>query len=145
VIKHDYGKGQAIYIGSGLEAIYEETLNDAVLDYFRSLLDPILAPSRPYEVDFRQGLMAAYVASRDTMLLHLIANTGNIWKKRLVEQTFLPIENVRVQLRVPVGRKVRSAGLMWSKTAVPWTAKGDMVELTVPRIHIYEVVRIDLM
>jgi hypothetical protein len=144
VIKHDYGKGQAIYIGSGLEAIYEETLNDAVLEYFHSLLDPILAPSRLYEVDFRQGLMAEYAASRDTLLLHLIANAGNVWKKKLVEQTFVPVENVRVGMRVPAGRKVASAGLMWSKTAVPWTVKGDMVELAVPRIHIYEVVRVDL-
>ncbi len=144
VVRRNFGKGQAIYIGSGLEAIYDETLNDAVLGYFHTLLDPILAQSRPYELDFRQGLLPEFAASEDTMLLHLMADTGNIWKKNLVEETFLPVENVRVRIRVPTDRRVRSVELMWSKTNVQWTAKDGWVELTVPRVRIYEVVRVNL-
>jgi hypothetical protein len=144
VVKKSHGEGTAIYIGSGLEAIYDETLNDAVLGYFHTLIDPILAPSRPYEVEFRQGLMPEFAASDDTLILHLLADTGNIWKKRLVQETFLPIENVRVRMRVSANRQVRSVSLMWSNSAAPWTFKDGWVELTVPRIHIYEVVRVDL-
>jgi hypothetical protein len=144
VVRKNHGKGQAIYIGSGLEAIYDETLNDAVLGYFHTLLDPILAPHRPYEVDFRQGLMPEFAASEDTMVLHLMADTGNIWKKMLVEETFLPVENVRVRMRIPVRRRAESVSLMWSKTRVPWAVKDGWVELVVPRVRIYEVVRVDL-
>lgn len=144
VIRRSYGKGNSIYIGSGLEAIYDETLNDAVLGYFHTIFDPLLASSRPYEVDFRQGLMPEYTASEDTLLLHLIADTGNIWKKLLVEETFLPVENVRVRIRVAANRRVRSVTLMWSKVPAPWTLKDGWVELTVPRIQIYEAVRVDL-
>ncbi|HTA79675.1 MAG TPA: alpha-amylase family protein [Terracidiphilus sp.] len=144
VVTKDHGAGHAIYIGSGLEAIYDETLNQDVLGYFHTLLDPILSSSRPYEVDFRQGLMPEFAASRDTLLLHLMADTGNIWKKRLVEETFLPVENVRVRIRIPERRQVRSIRLMWSNAEAQWTAKDGWVGLTVPRVHIYEVVRVDL-
>jgi hypothetical protein len=144
VVKKSHGKGTAIYIGSGLEAIYDETLNDDVRGYFHTLLDPVLSPARPYEVDFRQGLMAEFAATRDTLLLHLLADNGNIWKKRLVEETFLPLENVQVRVRIPEGRQVRSVSLMWSNSAAPWTVKDGWVDLTVPRVRIYEVVRIDL-
>jgi hypothetical protein len=144
VIRKNHGKGHTIYIGSGLEAIYDETLNDDVFGYFRSLLDPILSSVRPYEVGFQQGLMPEFTASRDTLLLHLLVDTGNIWKKRLVEETFLPIENVQVRIRIPVGRQVRSVTLMWSKADAHWTAEDGWVYLTVPRVRIYEAVRVDL-
>jgi hypothetical protein len=144
VITNKYGAGQAIYIGSGLEAIYDETLNDDVLGYFRTLLDPILSPLRSYEVDFRQGLMPEFATSQETLLLHLLADTGNIWKKRLVEETFLPIENIHVRIRIPAGRQVGTVTLMWSKTDVPWNVKNGWAELTVPSVRIYEVVRVDL-
>jgi RimJ/RimL family protein N-acetyltransferase len=144
VVGKNHGKGHTIYIGSGLEAIYSETLNHDVFGYLRSLIDPILASMRPYEVDFRQGLMPEFTASRNTLLLHLLADTGNIWKKRLVEETFLPVENVHVRIRVPVGRQVSSVTLMWSKADAHWTAKDGWVLLTVPQVRIYEAVRVDL-
>lgn len=144
VVRRSYGKGQTIYIGSGMEAIYDETLNDTVRTFFHSLIDPILAPSRPYEVDFRQGLMPEFAASDNALVLHLMANTGNIWKKMLVQETFLPVENVRVRMRVPGNRQVRSVTLLWSGTTVPWRVRDGWVELTVPRVRVYEAVRVGL-
>jgi hypothetical protein len=74
----------------------------------------------------------------------MLADTGNIWKKRLVQEMFVPLESVRVRIRVPAKRQVRAVELMWDKTAVHWTTEDSWVQLTVPRIHIYEVVRVDL-
>ena len=144
VVRSSYGKGHAIYIGSGLEAIYEETLNEEILDYFHALLDPILAATRPYEVDFRQGLMPEFAASKDAMVLYLMANTGNIWKKRLVRETFLSLEDVHVRMRIPAGRRVRSVALAWSGIAAQWTERNGWVETTVPHVRVYEAVRVDL-
>ena len=144
VVTKTHGSGRSIYIGSGLEAIYDETLNDDVLGYFHSLLDPVLSSARPYEVDFRQGLMPEFVASRDTLLLHLLSDTGNIWKKRLVEETFLPEESVHVRVRIPEGRQVRSVSLMWSKADAHWAVKDGWMDVTVPQVRIYEAVRVDL-
>ena len=78
IVTRPQGSGHVIYIGSGLEAIYEETLLEPLRTYFRSLLDPVLKSSRTYEVEFRPGLMPQLAASENTLLLHLLANTGNI-------------------------------------------------------------------
>jgi hypothetical protein len=139
-----HGKGRVVYIGSGLEAVYEETLNESLRTYFRSLLDPILASTRPYELEFRPGLMHEFAASRDTLLLHLLANTGNIWKKLLVQEEFLPILNVRMRLRLPQGRSAKSVELMWGGGKPAWSVRDGWVEITVPQVTMYEVIRVDL-
>ncbi len=46
--------------------------------------------------------------------------------------------------RVPAHRRVRAVKLIWGGTVVPWEMKNGWVELTVPRVRIYEVVRVDL-
>jgi hypothetical protein len=144
VISRRYGKGQVIYIGSGLEAVYEETLNESLRTFFHSLLDPILASSRTYELEFRPGLMPQFASSPDNLLLHLLANTGNIWKKLLVQEEFLPVKDVRVRLRLPQGRTAKSVALMWSGAAPSWSVRDGWVELTVPQVQVYEVIRVDL-
>jgi hypothetical protein len=144
VVTRRQGKGQVIYIGSGLEAVYEETLNESLRAYFHSLLDPILASSRTYEIEFRPGLMPQFASSPNTLLLHLLANTGTIWKKLLVQEEFLPVKNVRVRLRLPQGRTAKSVALMWSGTKPGWRVRDGWVELTVPQVQVYEVIRVDL-
>jgi hypothetical protein len=144
IISRRVGKGRVIYIGSGLEAIYEETLNASVREYFQSLLAPLLGETRTYDVEFRPGLSSQFASSRDVMLLHLFANTGNICKKLLVQESFLPVTNVRVRLRLPAGRTAKSASLLWSGVAPSWKAANGWVELTIPKVHPYELVRVDL-
>jgi hypothetical protein len=144
VVTRQQGKGQVIYIGSGLEAVYEETLNASLRAYFHSLLDPILASSRTYELEFRPGLLSQFASSEETLLLHLLANTGNIWKKLLVQEEYLPVKNVRVRLRLPQGRTVKSVALMWSAVRPSWSVRNGWVELTVPQVQVYEVVRVNL-
>jgi hypothetical protein len=78
------------------------------------------------------------------LLLHLLANAGNIWKKLLVQEEFLPVKNVRVRLRLPPGRTAKSVALMWSGAALSWSVRDGWVELTVPQVQVYEVVRVDL-
>ncbi|HKS94717.1 MAG TPA: beta-galactosidase trimerization domain-containing protein, partial [Terriglobia bacterium] len=144
IIRRRQGRGQVIYIGSGLEAVYEETLNEDLRTYLRSLLDPILLPSRTYDVEFRPGLMAHFAASPNTLILHLLANTGNIWKKLLVDEEFLPVRNVRARIRLPQGRAAKSVATMWSGKTIPWSVRDGWVELTVPQVSIYEAIRVDL-
>lgn len=144
IIRRKFGAGQVIYIGSGLEAIYEETLNDEIRVYFATLLDSILGHSRTYDVPFRPGLMTQLMTSDDAVLLHFLANTGNIWQELLVQETFLPVRDVRARIRVPRNRRVKSAALMRSGNPADWHVQNGWVELTVPRVSIYEAVRMDL-
>ena len=144
VIARRHGEGRVIYIGSGLEAIYEETLNGSFRTYFHSLLDPILMPAQTYDIEYRPGLMSQFASSTHVMVLHLLANVGNIWKKRLVQESFLPLGNVRVRLRLPQGRTAKSVALLWSGAAPSWNVREGWVELIVPQVQVYEVIRVAL-
>ncbi len=144
VVRRREGKGQVIYIGSGLEAVYDETLNERLRAYFRCLLDPILSSGRTYEVDFRPGLLHQFSASSDALLLHLLANTGNIDKEELVLESFLPVRNVRVRIRLPENRSAKGVELMWTGAKPSWSIRNGWVELIVPKIEVYEILRVDL-
>lgn len=143
-VHNRHGKGQVIYIGSGLEAVYEETLDERLRAYFRFLLDPILASARTYEVEFRPGLLHQFSVSSETLLLHLLANTGNIDKKDPVLESFLPVRNVRVRIRLPEDRSVKDVSLMWTSSKAAWNIRNGWVELTVPKIEVYEIIKVDL-
>jgi hypothetical protein len=123
------GKGKAIYIGSGLEAVYQETRMEPVRNYLSSLFDPILRDFRTYEVEHRPGLTPHYLESEDDRVLHLLANTGNKWKKTNVREQYLPIENVRTRIRIPEGRKVR-----WHSTP-PSTSSSGTGPTNVARVN----------
>jgi len=115
-----------------------------VRDYFASLLNPVLEPARTYQLEYRPGLMGQYGRSQDLLALCLLANIGNKWKKAPVRETFLPLGNVRVRIRLPEGRAVKSVSLLRAGRPLQWTARQGWVELTVPRVWIYEVVKVQL-
>jgi hypothetical protein len=144
VVRRAVGKGQVIYIGSGLEAVYAETRMKRVRTYLASLVDPVLAPHRTYEVEFQPGVIPHLTAARDTLLLHLLADTGNKGKKLRSREEFLPVENVKARIRLPQGRAVRSVSLLRSGQKFDATARAGWVEVTVPRVLIHEAIRVDL-
>ncbi len=144
IVKRSVGKGAVIYIGSGLEAIYAETRMKRIRTYLASLIDPVLAPHRTYEVEARSGVMPQLMASRDTLLLHLVADTGNKTKKLRIREEFLPVDNIKVRVRIPGGRTVRAVSLMRAGTKFPTTGTAGWVEVTVARVLIHEAVRVDL-
>jgi hypothetical protein len=144
VISHPYGKGKAIYIGSGLEAVYEETLMEPLRAYFATLLDPILANWRTYEVEPRPGLLPHLRISEDHLLLDLLANTGDKSKMSLVREHYLAIENVKVRLRLPGRRDVKAVNLLRAGQPVKWSVSNGWVEVVTPRILISETVHVEL-
>jgi hypothetical protein len=144
IVQRKVGKGTVLYIGSGLEAIYAETRMKRLRMLLGSLIDPVLGAHKMYEVAHQSGLMPQLMASRDTILLHLIADTGNKTKKLRIREEFLPVLNVTVRVRLPDGRAVRSVSLMRAGTTLASATRDGWVEVTVPRVLIHEAVRVDL-
>jgi hypothetical protein len=95
-------------------------------------------------VEARSGLMPQLMAAPDTILLHLIADTGNKTKKLRIREEFLPIENIPARIRIPEGRSVRAVSLLRAGTTLSHTVREGWVEVTVPRVLIHEAVRLDL-
>jgi hypothetical protein len=137
-------KGRAIYIGSGLEAVYAETRMKRLRAYLGSLIDPVLAPHRTYEFPFRSGVTPHLTAAPDTLLLHLIADVGNKTKKLRIREEFEPVEDLAARIRIPAGRRVRSVSLLRSGDKQAATAKGEWIEVSIPRVLIHDAVRVDL-
>jgi hypothetical protein len=111
---------------------------------FDELLSPWLAPQRSYEMEYRPGVTPQFMASRDTLVLHLLADTGNKNKHLRAREEFLPVTDVKVRIRVPQGRSVRSVSLLRAGTAVAASPRNGWLEVTVPRVLVHEAVKADL-
>jgi hypothetical protein len=144
VLKRSFGRGRVIYIGSSLEAVYEETRMAVIRDYLASLLDPLIGQFRHCQVEPRPGLMAHYTVSGNSLLLHLLANTGNKWKKLRQREEYLPITDVRARIRIPTGRKPGAARLLRADRAVDYSLNSGWLELRVPEVNIHELIQVQL-
>lgn len=145
LIRRSVGKGTAVYIGSGLDAIYAETRMAAVRDYLGSLLEPAVGALRRYDVPPRPGLLAHFtVSGRDHLLLHLLANTGNKWKKLRMREEFYPIPEVQARIRIPEGRTLRRVSLLRAGREAPHRIAGGWVELQLPSVRIHEAIDVEL-
>jgi len=144
VVRRTVGKGTVIYIGSSLEAVYEETRMKPLRTFLGGLVSPLLAPARSYEIEYQPGVTAHFMESRDVLLLHLLADTGNKNKHLRSREEFLPVPDVKVRIRVPQGRAVKSASLLRSGQSLTQAPRDGWLDVTVPRVWIHEAVRVDL-
>ena len=144
IVRRGAGKGTVIYIGSSLEAVYEETRMKRLRTFLGSLVEPLLAPARSYEMEYLPGVTPHFMASRDVLLLHLLADTGNKDKHLRTREEFLPVAEVKVRIRVPEGRSPRSVSLLRAGQSLPLAVREGWLEVTVPRVFIHEAVRVDL-
>ncbi len=144
IVRRSVGKGSVIYAGSGLEAVYEETRMRPLREYLGSLVAPWLAATRSYEMEYLSGVMPHFMASRDVLLLHLLADTGNKNKHLRSREEFLPVSNISVRIRVPRGRTVREVSLLRTGVRVPSNVRDGWLRVTLPRVLIHEAVRVDL-
>ncbi len=136
--------GPVIYIGSSLESVYEETRMKRLRVYFDTLVAPWLAAKRTYQLDYVPGLMPHYMASDSTIVLHLLADTGNKNKHLRSREEFLPVQNVNLRIRVPQGKTVRSVSLLRAGTELKADVNGGWIDATVPKVLIHEAVKVDL-
>ncbi len=144
IVRRMLGKGSVIYIGSSMEAIYEETRMKRLRALFDTFFSPWLAPQRAYEMEYRSGVMAQFMASRDALVLHLLADTGDKDKHLRVREEFLPVIDVKARIRIPSGRTVRAASLMRAGGALTGASRNGWLEVSVPRVFVHEAVRVDL-
>jgi hypothetical protein len=143
-VRRKAGKGTAIYIASGPEAVYEETRMKPLRAFLGGLVEPLLGPGRSYRMEYVPGVTPHFMASRDVLLLHLLADTGNKNKHLRSREQFLPVTDVKARIRVPQGRSVKSASLLRAGGKLPAAVRDGWLDVTVPRVLIHEAVRVDL-
>jgi hypothetical protein len=143
-IERTHGAGKVIYIGSGLEAIYEETRMAPVRAFLGRLIAPSLHSSRTYEIEYRPGLTPLLAASADSLVIHLIADIGNKERHFRARESYSRLQNLKVRLRIPEGRGVRRVSLLRGGRALPWKSQSGWVTAQVPEVTIYDAVHVEL-
>jgi len=144
ITQRNHGNGRVIYIGSNLEAIYDETHMPVIRDLLLDLLEPALGASRRYRIPAEGGLMAQFSESPSIVLLHLIANDGNKMKKIRASESYIPVMNTAVSIRIPSGKSVSSVHLLRADRPARFSQKDGWVHLDVDKIYIHEAVVITL-
>jgi hypothetical protein len=119
--RRKYGNEEAIYIGSNLEAIYSETRLPAVRNFVATILEAKLARSRWYRVERHPGLTPHFTLSVDTLFLHLLADTGDKQKKLRTRESYLPIANLLVEVRLPEGRHPSHVSPLHAAKSIPYS------------------------
>ncbi len=147
ITAHAYGKGRTIYVSGSLEAHY---LSSRVAST-RQLLGSIvtyLAGGVPkhFTLSAPTGVYGVLRRARNgDLVLWLLANVG--FKDAALgrmRQEFVPVSNVEVSIRVPEERQVRSVHLLRAKHSVPFRFTAGNVEITIPEIHIAELIHLEL-
>jgi hypothetical protein len=142
VVRNNIGKGQVIYIGSGLEAIFEEARIEQISSYLGSLISPSLMKTQSYRMDYVSGVTPHYMASSSTIVLHLLADIGDKNKQYRTRERFVPVTDLRVRLRLP--GPMRSVSLMCSGDTPAVVEDGTWAEIKIPRVFIHEAIKVDL-
>ena len=84
------------------------------------------------------------MASSDVLVLHLLADTGNKTKHLKIREEFLPVENVKVRIRIPEGKTVRNVSLLRSGQTLSVEPRAGWIDVTVPQVFIHEAVKVEL-
>lgn len=137
IASRSFGKGQVLYIGSGLEAVFYETQIEALFAFLRSLLGPLTGEIQLYQMDYVPGIIANCMTGDDRIILHVIADPDS----RRVD--YRAIRDVRVRIRVP--RSARSITLLRRGSTVQPVAKNGWIEVVIPEIDLYEAICVELM
>ena len=97
-----------------------------------------LSPS----VALSQGV--ALAANGDTLVVHMTNWTGNKLERPGANEYYLaPVENVRVRLTIPAGKRVRKVALL-VEAPCRKQQRGSILEVVIPRVEAYQGVRVDL-
>jgi hypothetical protein len=136
ITTHNFGRGRVIYIGSGLEAVFYETMMEPLFGFLRSLLAPLIGDIRQYQMDYVPGIIAHCMSSDQRIILHVMADMGD----RHVD--YCAVHDVRVRIRVP--RRALSVRLLQSGTTTPFVAENGWIEVVIPEVDVYEAVCVEL-
>ncbi len=144
VVVSRYGKGRVVYCASALDSIFLQQNSSAVGGLLRDLVKKAAPEPPPYEVEAPAALLTNLAVNGDALVLHMTNWTGNKLERAGANEYYLaPVENVRLRLAVPAGKRVRQ---MATLVPAPFriARKDSVVEITLPRVDAYQAVRVDL-
>ena len=141
LIRRRTGAGEVIFIPSGLEAVYLETHADILRELFEDLLAP-WNTQRLYDLQAPAGVWGHVAQAPGHIVLHLVANTGNKWKKLQAREQFLPVGPIEARVRVP--GPVKRAWRWSDQQPLPFRIENGYARFRLPEIKIHEGLLLEL-
>lgn len=144
VVMSTYGKGSVIYSASGLESLYDIQGPDVVGELIKEFVKAVSRESVPYILNAPAGLLANLTKKENQLVLHLTNWTGNKFEKPWRNEYYLaPVENVRLQIQIPDGKKVKHVSTL-VEADYDKRITGQNLEVVFPRIESYQAVVVEL-
>jgi hypothetical protein len=147
IIVNTYGKGRTVYISGSLEAQYASSRVPSHRRILASAVRYLAANAQePFTIGAPRGVYGLLRrAPNEDLTLWVLANVGfkdaDIGRMR---QEFVPVSNVEVRVLVPQARRVKAAHLVRARREIPFTMTGDYAVMTLPEVHVAEVVYLEL-
>ncbi|MGA2987414.1 MAG: hypothetical protein ABSG32_26760, partial [Terriglobia bacterium] len=145
IVVNQYGRGRAIYVGGSLEAQYVATRVVSLQRMLSSMVRYLRADApMPFSLAAPRGVYGILRrASGGDLVLWICANVG--FKDATVgrmRQDFLPVPNVVARVLVPEGRQLKSVELLRANQTAGFTMEGAYAVITLPAVHIAEVLHL---
>ena len=147
IVVNTFGKGRTVYISGSLEAHYTSSRVPSHRLILASVVRYLAgnAPA-PFTLSAPRGVYGVLRrAPNADLTLWLLANVGfkdaDIGRMR---QEFIPVSNVEVKILIPEGRTVKAVHLVRADREAPFTISGGYAVVTLPALHIAEILHLKL-
>jgi len=143
IVANTYGKGRTIYINGSIEANY---LYDRVVSNRRLLKSTVQYLSgglaQPFQLKAPEGVYGVLRRStQGDLVLWVLANVGfKDASAGRMRQTYVPVTDVEVRVRVPEGRRVKELRLVRTNRQIPFHEEHGYVIGHIPALRIAEIV-----
>jgi hypothetical protein len=145
IVLNTYGKGRAIYVSGSLEANYAAS---RVLSLQRMLGSMVRYLSdnepTPFTLTAPKGVYGILRrAQSGDLVLWVLANVG--FKDAAVgrmRQDYVPVSNVVAKVLIPEGRQLKSVELLRARKTADFSMEGRYALITLPLVHIAEVIHL---
>jgi hypothetical protein len=136
VVESSHGNGRVIYCASSIESLYSGNQVWVLGDLMREMVDRAGGRARPYELEGPATLVANLTANGNRRVLHLTNWTGDGFERSHLSRYYVaPVENVKI--RIPGGVKDLRC---YPGKALTTERRGTSLEITLPRVGVYEAV-----
>ncbi len=141
VVLTQYGKGKVLYSSSSLESLYSQNTMSVLGYLIKEFVNLVQPESRLYKVDAPKSCITNLTQKGNTFILHLTNWTGNkLEREDMYEYYLAPIENVKVELTAPKGKKITAVSPLVAGE-VKQTRSDNSVKILIPRIDAYQGIR----
>lgn len=147
IIANEYGKGRTLFVAGSLEAHYASSRVVSLLRLLSSMVQYLAHDAvAPFTLSAPRGVYGVLREATDgDLALWVLANIGfkdaDIGRMR---QEFVPVPNVQVGIQVPKGRSVKAVHLVRAGRSVRADVKSGYAMLEIPRLHVAEIVHLEL-